>query len=126
LGPKGVDVVLDHVGGPYLAGNVECLAVGGRLVSVGRLGGGTGPLDLEALALKRLEIIGVTFRTRDADEKAAIAAGVRNLLVQDGAAEALRPTVDRTLPWIRKDEAYEVMERNAHLGKIVLEVAAAT
>jgi len=85
-----------------------------------------GTLDMEVLALKRLEVIGVTFRTRDADEKAAIAAGVRNLLETAGAADALRPTVDRKLPWVRIDEAYEVMEGNDHLGKIVLEVAPTT
>ena len=123
VGDRGVDVVVDHVGGPYLAGNVECLAVQGRLVSVGRLAGGLGTLDMEKLALKRLEIIGVTFRTRSSDEKAAIAAGVRALLETDRAVEPLRPTVDRSLPWVRVEEAYEVMERNAHLGKIVLEVS---
>lgn len=124
-GDQGVDVIVDHVGGPYLADNVACLSVKGRLVSVGRLAGSTGTLDMEALALKRLEIIGVTFRTREAEEKDAIAAGVRRLLQTEGASEALRPTVDRTLPWTRVEDAYEVMERNAHLGKIVLEVATA-
>jgi NADPH:quinone reductase-like Zn-dependent oxidoreductase len=124
-GDQGVDVIVDHVGGPYLADNIDCLAVKGRLVSVGRLAGGTGTLDMETLALKRLEIIGVTFRTREAEEKAAIAAGVRDLLKTEGASEALRPTIDRILPWARVEDAYEVMERNAHLGKIVLEVGAA-
>lgn len=124
-GDQGVDVIVDHVGGPYLADNVACLSVKGRLVSVGRLAGSTGALDMETLALKRLEIIGVTFRTREAEEKDAIAAGVRSLLKTEGASEALRPTVDRTLPWTRVEDAYEVMERNAHLGKIVLEVATA-
>ena len=121
-GDAGVDVVIDHVGGPYLERTIDCLAVKGRLVSVGRLAGGTGTLDMEILALKRLEIIGLTFRTRDDEEKAAIAAGVRKLLETEGAADALRPTIDRTLPWTRVDAAYDVMERNAHLGKIVLEV----
>ncbi|MPZ60537.1 MAG: zinc-binding dehydrogenase [Propionibacteriales bacterium] len=124
VGERGVDVVVDHVGGPYLAGNLTCLAVRGRLISVGRLGGGAGDLDMDTLALKRLEIIGVTFRTRDAGEKAAIAAGVRELLDTAGASDALRPTVDRTLPWTRVADAYELMERNAHLGKIVLDVVA--
>lgn len=125
-GDHGIDVVIDHVGGPYLGGNLHCLAVKGRLISVGRLGGSAGTLDMETVALKRLEIIGVTFRTREADEKAAIAAGVRSLLNTAGASEALRPIIDRTLPWTRAEKAYEVMERNAHLGKMVLEVGPAT
>lgn len=125
-GDHGIDVLIDHVGGPYLGGNLHCLAVKGRLVSVGRLGGSTGTLDMETVALKRLEIIGVTFRTREPEEKAAIAAGVRSLLNTLGASEALRPIIDRTLPWTRAEKAYEVMERNAHLGKIVLEVGPAT
>ena len=66
---RGVDVIIDHVGGPYLADNIRCAALLGRLVGVGRLGGAHGVLDLEALAFKRLSIIGVTFRTRDAAEK---------------------------------------------------------
>lgn len=122
-GEAGVDLVIDHVGGPYLPGNVEALAVRGRLVSVGRLGGATGTLDMETLARKRLEIIGVTFRTRTAEEKAAIADGVRRLLEAESAAHALRPHIDRVLPWTRVEEAHEVMERNDHLGKIVLQVA---
>lgn len=120
---RGVDVIIDHVGGPYLAGNFECAAVRARLVSVGRLGGGQGYLDMGTLALKRLEIIGVTFRTRAPDEKAEIAAGVRDLLDTPRAGEALRPTVDQTFVWTEAARAYEVMESNAHLGKLVLEVS---
>ena len=120
---RGVDVVVDHVGGPYLAGSLRCAAVRARIVSVGRLGGGHGDLDMETLAFKRVEIIGVTFRTRNDVEKAAIAAGVRELLGAPGAAEALRPRIDRTLPWTRAVDAYNVMEGNDHLGKIVLEVS---
>lgn len=81
---------------------------------------------METVAVKRLEIIGVTFRTRQPEEKAAIAAGVRSLLNTPGASESLRPIIDRTLPWTRAERAYEVMGRNAHLGKIVLEVGPAT
>ncbi|MGE3539448.1 MAG: zinc-binding dehydrogenase, partial [Candidatus Tectimicrobiota bacterium] len=60
----GVDVVIDHVGGPHFHDNLRCMALRGRLVSVGRLGGRMGELDLDFLALRRLQLIGVTFRTR--------------------------------------------------------------
>ena len=115
---RGVDVIVDHVGGPYLADNVRCAALLGRLVGVGRLGGADGVLDLEALAFKRLSIIGVTFRTRDAAEKAAIVAAL--LSEVDPAFEALRPSIDRILPWTEVRQAQDLMAANSHLGKIVL------
>lgn len=118
---RGVDVIIDHVGGPLLAGNVAAAAVKGRLIGVGRLGGAHGDLDMEALALKRLEIIGVTFRTLSPQEKAAVVAALRSDLDVD-AYEHLRPRVDRILPWTEVMTAYDIMESNAHLGKLVLEV----
>lgn len=115
---RGVDVIVDHVGGPYLADNIRCAALLGRLVGVGRLGGAHGDLDLEALAFKRIRIIGVTFRTRDAAEKAAIVAAL--LSEVDLASEALRPLIDRILPWTEVQQAQDLMAANSHLGKIVL------
>ncbi|TFD73518.1 zinc-binding dehydrogenase [Cryobacterium gelidum] len=115
---RGVDVIVDHVGGPYLADNIRCAALLGRLVGVGRLGGAHGDLDLEALAFKRLSIIGVTFRTRDAAEKADIVAAL--LSEVDPAFEALRPSIDRILPWTEVQQAQDLMAANSHLGKIVL------
>ena len=70
---RGVDVIIEHVGASYLADKLRCMALRGRLVSVGRLGGGKGEFDLVVLALKRLQFIGVTFRTRTLDERIAIA-----------------------------------------------------
>jgi NADPH:quinone reductase-like Zn-dependent oxidoreductase len=115
---RGVDVIVDHVGGPYLADNIRCAALRGRLVGVGRLGGADGVLDLEALAFKRLSIIGVTFRTRDAAEKADIVAAL--LSEVDPAFGALRPAIDRILPWTEVQQAQDLMAANSHLGKIVL------
>jgi len=69
---RGADVIIDHVGGPYLAENIRCAGIKGRLVGVGRLGGVDGVLDMEAVAFKRPSILGVTFRTRDAVERAAL------------------------------------------------------
>ncbi|WP_104126008.1 zinc-binding dehydrogenase [Cryobacterium sp. Y57] len=115
---RGADVIVDHVGGPYLADNIRCAALRGRVVGVGRLGGAHGDLDLEALAFKRISIIGVTFRTRDAAEKAAIVAAL--LSDVDPAFAALRPSIDRILPWTEVQQAQDLMAANSHLGKIVL------
>ncbi|GAB7007904.1 NAD(P)H-quinone oxidoreductase [Nocardioides sp. AN3] len=123
-GGKGVDVVLDHVGGPYLAETIECMALGGRLVGIGRLGGARGDLDMEAMALKRLELIGVTFRTRDPVQKADVVRGMVEEIGPDLAINALRPIIDRVLPWTQAEDAHELLARNDTVGKVVLTVGA--
>jgi NADPH2:quinone reductase len=98
------------------------MAVEGRLVSVGRLGGTTAELDLELLALKRLQLIGVTFRTRTMDEKIAIAQGVINDLLPALAAGRLKPVIDRVFPIHQAAEAQAYMASNVQVGKIVLKM----
>jgi len=120
-GGTGAHVILDHVGGPYLPGNIRAAAVRGRIVNIGRLGGAEGTLDLEELARKRLEIIGTTFRTRTPAEKAKVVADLRDGVDLEAAADRLRPVVDRVLPWTKVREAQKALE-GAHLGKIVLAV----
>jgi NADPH2:quinone reductase len=124
-GGRGADVVIDHVGGPYLADSIRSLAIEGRLISVGRLGGNTGPLDLELLAYKRARIIGVTFRTRSLEQSAEIARGVTHDLLPAMQAGALRPIIDRTYPLEQAAEAQARMAANHHHGKIVLTTASA-
>ena len=118
----GADVIIDHVGGPYLKENLRCMAVKGRLVSVGRLGGTTAELDLELMALKRLQLIGVTFRTRTLEEKIAIARGVAADLLPALADRRLVPVIDRVFSLDEAEEAQAYMGSNAHIGKIVLKV----
>jgi NADPH2:quinone reductase len=118
----GINVIIDHVGAPYLKDNLRCMALCGRLVSVGRLGGRITEIDLDFLALRRLHLIGVTFRTRTLDERVAIVQSfVRDLLpaLADGR---LRPVIDRTFPLDQALEAQEYMRANRQLGKIVLTV----
>lgn len=117
---RGADVIIDHVGGPYLAENIRCAGIKGRLVGVGRLGGADGVLDMEAVAFKRLSILGVTFRTRDAVEKAGVVAALRAETDLDN--ETLRPTIERIFPWTDAEQAQDLLVANSHLGKIVLEV----
>jgi len=118
----GADVIVDHVGGPYLSANIQVAALKGRLVGVGRLGGAEGTLDMEELARKRIELIGVTFRTRSLAEKAAVVATLREAVDLVGAADALRPIIDRSFEWTRALEAQTELSRNEHVGKFVLEI----
>jgi putative PIG3 family NAD(P)H quinone oxidoreductase len=118
----GVDVIIDHVGAPYLADNLRCMALRGRLVSIGRLGGGTGDLNLDLLALRRLSLIGVTFRTRTLDERIAIAQRVAAELLPGLADGRLRPLIDRVFPLQEALAAQAYMASNAQIGKIVLTV----
>lgn len=123
-GGHGVDVVIDHVGAPCLPELVTASAIGARIVSVGRLGGGRATIDLETVALKRLELIGVTFRTRAADERAAAAQAFRDDLSAALARTDLTARVDRVLPWTDVLEAQAAMSADSHVGKIVLRLDA--
>lgn len=118
----GVNVIIDHVGGIYLKENLRCLAIKGRLVSVGRLGQGTGELDLELLAFKRLHLIGVTFRTRTIEEKISIAQRFKTDLLPALASGRLKPVIDRIFPLEQASEAQAYMASNVQVGKIVLKV----
>lgn len=121
-GDVGVDIVVDHVGAPYLAAHIAVIAVRGRIVNVGRLGGGVAPeLDLDRLALQRAELIGVTFRTRTVDDRAEIVRALRADL--DDRLDSLLPRIDRVLPWTQVFSAQQVVGVDAHLGKVVLQVS---
>lgn len=119
---RGADVVLDLVGGPYLARNVAALATGGRLVVIGLQGGQRGALDLGSLMAKRGSIIGTTLRARPVSEKAAIVAEVREHVWPMIAAGRVRPIVDRVLPIRDVAAAHRLLESSTHVGKIVLAV----
>jgi len=117
---RGVDVVLDCIGGPYLDRHLEALAVGGRLVVIGLQGGSRAELDLARLMRKRLTIAGSTLRARPAEEKARI---IRAFLERFGARLAdgrLRPVIDRSLPFERTAEAHRALAAGEVFGKIVL------
>ena len=119
---QGVDIIIDHVGGPYLADHIKAAALQARLIGVGRLGGAGGTLDMEALAFKRVEIIGVTFRTRSLEEKVRIVEAMREDLDNALAAGKLKPRIDRVLPWTEVRSAQTLVAGNDHLGKVILQV----
>jgi NADPH:quinone reductase-like Zn-dependent oxidoreductase len=119
-GGRGVDVVLDSIGAPYLEKNLSALAIGGRLVEIGLMGGAKGELNLGVVVAKRLSILGSTLRARPAAEKAAIVAGFLGRFARELEAGALDPVVDRVLPMERAAEAHRAMKASEHFGKIVL------
>ena len=119
---RGVDVVLDSIGAPYLAANLDSLALGGRLVVIGLMGGAKVELNLAALLGKRLSVIGSTLRTRPIAEKAAIIAAFWRRFGDDLAARRIRPIVDRVLPLEAVADAHRAMKASDHFGKIVLRI----
>jgi putative PIG3 family NAD(P)H quinone oxidoreductase len=119
-GDRGVEMVLDCIGAPYLERHLEVLAVGGRLVVIGLQGGARAELDLAALMRKRITIAGSTLRARPVEEKARI---IRAFLERFGAHLAdgsIRPVVDRTLPFEQAAEAHRLLAAGEIFGKIVL------
>jgi putative PIG3 family NAD(P)H quinone oxidoreductase len=121
-GGRGVDVILDHIGAAYLAQNLAVLAVGGRLVLIGLMGGAQGEISLAQLLIRRLALIGSTLRTRPIEEKARIVEGFRARFGAALAAGRLRPPIARVLPLVEAAEAHRLMQSSAHFGKIVLRV----
>jgi putative PIG3 family NAD(P)H quinone oxidoreductase len=120
---RGVDLILDSIGGPYLEANLRSLATGGHLVVIGVMGGREGPLDLARLVSKRLHVIGSTLRSRPIDEKAALCADFERRALPDFASGRCRPVVDRVLPLEQVAEAHRVVAASEHFGKVVLRVA---
>ena len=119
---RGVDVVLDIVGGPYTAQNLRCLAPGGRLVQVGVQQGAEVTLNLMRVMLKRLTLTGSTMRSRSVEEKARIAAELRARVWPLLEAWRVRVLVDRVFPLGDVRQAHEHLERGRHIGKVILQV----
>jgi putative PIG3 family NAD(P)H quinone oxidoreductase len=119
-GGVGVDVVLDSIGAPYLAKNLDALAVGGRLVLIGLMGGARAEIGLGTVMVKRLQVIGSTLRARPAEEKAAIVRGFVERFGDALAAGRIGPVVDRVLPLAQAAEAHRAIKASEHFGKIVL------
>jgi putative PIG3 family NAD(P)H quinone oxidoreductase len=117
---RGADVVLDIIGAAYLERNLAVLATGGRLAIIGLQGGAKAEVDLSVMLRKRATVRATTLRARPAHEKAAIVAGVNDVvwpLVSDGQ---IRPVIDTILPLAQAAEAHKLMEADTHVGKILL------
>jgi len=119
---KGVDLIVDQLSGYVANQNMRATALTGRIVNVGRMGGMKGEFDFDLHALRRIQYIGVTFRTRTVDEVRAITRRLSEDLGEAIAAGKLRLPIDRAFPLGQVNDALVHMRTNQHLGKIVLNV----
>ncbi|WP_225771932.1 NAD(P)H-quinone oxidoreductase [Inquilinus sp. Marseille-Q2685] len=119
-GGRGVDVILDMVGGDYVARNIDALAVDGRQVSIAFLKGAKVEVDLQKVMAKRLTLTGSTLRPRSVAEKGAIAAALEAEVWPLIEAGRIKPVIHASFPLARAAEAHALMESSAHVGKIIL------
>ena len=119
-GGRGVDAVLDIVGGDYTPRNIAALALDGRLLLVGFQRGAAATIDLTAIMRKRLIITGSMLRPQTHDEKAALALALRDQVWPLIAAGRIKPPIHATFPLAAVVEAHQLMASSAHVGKIVL------
>jgi NADPH:quinone reductase-like Zn-dependent oxidoreductase len=118
---RGVDVVLDMVGGSYFARNLSVLALEGRLVQIAAAESGViEKFNLWPVLLRRLTITGSTLRARTAAQKAEIAAALREKVWPLLDAGRVKPIIHATFPLEEARQAHELMESSAHVGKILL------
>jgi NADPH:quinone reductase len=121
-GKRGVDLVLDMVGGDYIAKNLKCLATDGRLVFIGFMQGGRAEVDWRHVMVKRLTITGSTLRASPVARKAEIAQSLRTKVWPLFARGELKPVIHRVFPLAEAAAAHALMESSAHIGKIMLAV----
>ncbi len=118
----GADVILDMVGGSYIARNIKALADDGRMVSIAFLEGPKAEINFAQIMLRRLTLTGSTLRPQSDGKKAEIAEALRARLWPHVASGALRPLIDSEFPLEEAAEAHRRMESGAHIGKIVLKL----
>jgi len=118
----GADVILDMVGGPYFAKNLECLHNGGRLVYIAAQAGNVVELPIQKMMQKRLMITGSTLRPRTVDEKARLAHEIERVVWPWIEKGLVRPVVDRIFPLAEAAGAHAYLEESPHYGKVILQV----
>jgi NADPH:quinone reductase-like Zn-dependent oxidoreductase len=119
-GGRGVDVVLDIVGGSYVARNLDILAPGGRHVSLAFMEGGVVPIDLGVVMRKGLVLTSSTLRPKSDEEKTAIADALRNEVLPLVESGRIRPLLWSRLPLAEAAQAHRILEANQNIGKVVL------
>jgi putative PIG3 family NAD(P)H quinone oxidoreductase len=120
---RGVDVILDMVGGDYTPRNLDALAVEGRLVQIAFLRGSRVELDLSRILVRRLTLTGSSLRPRSVEQKGAIAGALRREVWPLLASGAVKVVVHATFPLRQVGEAHRLMEAGLHTGKLILTVA---
>jgi putative PIG3 family NAD(P)H quinone oxidoreductase len=123
-GKEGVDVILDCVGGQYLARNLASLRARGRLVVIGLMGGTQAEIDLALVVRKRLRVVGSVLRSRTLAEKIAITRAFEAEVWPAVASGAIRPIVDAVYPIADAAAAHDYVAANKNFGKVVLEIRA--
>ncbi len=117
---RGVDVVLDSIGAPYLERNLASLADDGALVVIGLMGGARAEIGLGSLLMRRLRVIGSTLRTRPVVRKAALVDAFLARFGEDLAAGRIRPVLHEVFPLAEAPAAHRMMKASSHFGKLVL------
>lgn len=119
---KGVDVILDHIGGAYFNDNMKSLALSGRLVVIGLMGGIKAEINLATMMVKRQKIVGSVLRSRPVAEKAQIIADFEKTVLPLFAGKQIEPLISDVFPLSEAAQAHQAMEQGSHFGKIVLDV----
>jgi NADPH2:quinone reductase len=117
---KGVNLTVDMLSGPVVNQTMQCTALLGRIVNVGRLAGTNAEFNFDLHALRRIDYVGVTFRTRTLDEVRAITKAMRADLWEAVKAGKLKLPIDKKFPLDQLPAAHQRMRENQHFGKIVL------
>jgi len=120
---RGVDVLLDIIGAPYTQKNLECLALNGRLVQIGVMGGSTAQISLRTMLTKRLSITASTLRARTPEEKGEIAAALEPAVWPLLQTRKVVPVVHATFPLEAAADAHRLLESGEVIGKVVLSVS---
>jgi len=119
---RGVDVILDIVGGDYIEKNLKCLALEGRMAIIAFLQGSRVTVDWRHIMMKRLTVTGSTLRASPPARKADLARSLRDKVWPLFAARKLKPVIHRVFPLAEAADAHRLMESSAHIGKIMLAV----
>lgn len=120
---RGTDIILDHIGADYLAANQSALAVGGRLVLIGLMGGAQAQINLGVLLVKRQKLIGSVLRALSVAEKADITDAFVQQVMPHLARRTIVPLIHRVFPLEQVEQAHREMEAGRHFGKIVINVS---
>lgn len=121
-GDSGIDVILDPVGGAYIEDNIKLLGLNGRLVLIGLMGGNRAEIDLGAMMMKRIRVIGSTLRARPLQEKAAVMGELYEKVWPKIESGEIRPIVDTVFPIEEVASAHELIASDNTVGKVVLSV----
>jgi len=122
-GKKGVDLVIDFIGGNYFADNLDVLAIDGRMVMLALMGGAVAEADLRKILGKRLRIIGSTLRSRSLEYQVELTSDFKYEILPLLESGVIKPVIDKVYDWKDAAAAHESMENNQNIGKIVLKVS---